>query len=291
MAVTECFEIVGRDGSEDKLTSKRYVRVFRILCDSPTDGAAIVLAHPELPQRGSTWESVDADGVVTDADLDAFCVDRQARSNNADWPGEWIVTCNYAGRGDPLLEPAEVEWSCTKYQVAMQKDWFGIWVKNSAGDPFESGITRDKTRFVVTIRQNVLDWDPVDALDYIDTTNEGVFLFDKHPPGFAAGLCKISDMGAVAVWKEDLSEIHYWKRTAKVEIDIDGWDAYVLDAGFNKVVDGRRVPIVFPGGAKPSSPVPLDNAGTPLGPAADPVYRPAFTRYAPKEWSPLGLDY
>lgn len=295
MAVAECHEITGRDGSEDKLTNKRYVRKFRVLCDSPTDGAALVLAHDELPQRGSTWESVDAEGTVTDYDEDAFCVDRKAESSNNDLYHEWIVTISYAGKGDPLLEPPEIETSCVKFQVAMQKDWYGVWVVNSAGDPYENGITRDRTRFVVTIRQNVLDFDMIDAIDYIDTTNENTVFQLSNPPGFKPGLCKISELAAVAIWLEDHSAVHYWKRTAKVEIDREGWDRLILDAGFNKRVSilgiPTRVPIILPGGGKLSGPVPLDGAGNQLIHPADPVYLPPFTPYAPKDWSPLGLEW
>jgi hypothetical protein len=125
MGIAQCREITGRDGSEDQLTLRRYTRVFQILTDRPGDGARTVLACPDLPSIGDTWESVDGMGVVIDADSDSFCVERRAMQNNRDWPMDWLVTCEYVGKSDPTMEPAEVSFAGVKYQVAMQKDIYG----------------------------------------------------------------------------------------------------------------------------------------------------------------------
>lgn len=291
MAVAECREIVGREAAEDKVKNKRYTRTFRVLCDLPTDGAGIVLAYPGLPQRGDVWQSLDADGIVTDVDLDAFCVDRRARSDNADWPGEWLVSCEYVGRGDPTLEPPRISVAGARYQVAVQKDAVDTPIVNSAGDPFEGGLTRDKTRPTITIVQNVLSFSVTD-LELVDTLNSLPELSSVLFPGLAAGTGKIADVSAEAVWLEDLSAIHFWTRTVRIEVNSEGWlPTRVLDAGFNKLgtVLGvpARIPIVLPGG-RPSSPVPLDGAGGVLTTGADPEYR-EFLMYPMADWTPLGL--
>jgi|GEM_PF-6272894 len=290
MAVVHCKEVVDRSGDIDKLSAKRYTRTFQLLTDSRTDGAAIVRDYAGLPDIGDAWESVNEFDVVTDIDVDAFCVEKRATQTNKDCPNDWTVKCEYVGKGDPTLEPAEVDWSCVKYQAAMQRDFYDVWVRNSAGDPFEGGITRDKTRFAVMIRKNVLTWDPAEALEYIDTTNQAIFLFASHFPGFAPGMCKLSDLNASAVWYEDLSGIHYWKRQAKIEISTEGWELKILDAGFRKLVSGATKPIMDTVGAKISSPALLDGSGAVVAPAGNPVWL-TFTPYEPKDWTPLALDY
>jgi hypothetical protein len=264
--------------------------MFRILCDSPTDGAALVLACPDLPELGDTWESVDGDGTVTDVDLDAFCIDRRAVANSQELYHEWIVTISYAGRGDPLLEPAEVTVTNAKYQIAIQEDANGTTIMNSAGDPFASGLTKDRTRFTINITQNVLYFDIVEASTLIDTVNADPMFFSSNPPGFEPGVCKLSGLSAAIVWKENLTEVDYWRRTAIVEISPEGWQAVLLDQGFHKVLDGTKSNILTAGGGKVSSPQLLDGLGWVLG-GGSPVYLPPFVLYPPADWSGLGLDW
>ncbi len=290
MAVMECNEITDRSGTKDSVQNKRYTRTFRILTDTTTRGSREVLDHAELPDYGDIWESVGPGGIVNDFDEDAFVTEKRVVSNNRDLYHEWIIAVEYVGRGDPTLEPPEVSWASVKFQAAYQKDVNDQFVVNSAGDPYEGGLTRDRTRFTVMIRQNVLTWNPVQAMEYLDTLNETLFLPIRHPPGFDPGLAKLSELNADAVWYADLGDIHYWKRQAKIEINLLGWRDKILDAGFNKLVGGVRVPIVLAAG-KPSSPVPLDGAGQPLPAGGDPEY---ITRdpYETKDWVvDLGLNY
>jgi hypothetical protein len=299
VAVAHFREITGRTGGDDKDRNKRYTRTFQILTDTTTDGAKQVLAFVFVPKLGAVWEEVDAAGVVVATDPEAFAVDRRADQTNKDHPCDWLVTVEYAGREDPVSEPPEVSWSCVKYQVQTQRDADDVWAVNSAGDPYEGGLTRDRSRMVVTIRKNVLFWDPQAALAYLDTLNEQMFLPVAHPPGFLPGLCKLSDIGADAVWREKRDSVLYWKRTAKVEIDLYGWQAKILDAGFHEKLDTpvtvfgvavKRRDIMLPGGGKPSSPVPLNGAGKKLAHDGTPVFN-QFSPYELADWSLLNIDY
>lgn len=292
MAVAECHEIVGREGSEDKITNKRYVRTFRILCDLPTDGAGEVLACPDLPQRGDVWEAVDAEGTVTDTDFDAFCVERRVSSSDPNWPGLWVVVCNYAGKGDPTLEPPRVVWSTVKFQKTFQKDVNNKRYATTLGEPFEGGRMRDATRFTLVIKRNVLTWDPIEALDFIDSVNQYAYLTTRHPPGFDPGTCKLSDLSADAVWLEDNSDIHYYEWTARIEFCKDGWDTKILNAGYevkNPSSPTGRSPFVNEAGRSPV-PVPLTESGDPLPSGAEPYYIP-FVEYLPANWGSLDLEF
>jgi hypothetical protein len=295
MPVVQVNEVVGREGFRDKDANKRYTRVFQVLTSLPTDGAKQVLESPFLPAYGSIWELVTFGGIVLDVDQEAFLVEKRPVQDDADNLQNWTVYCEYVGRGDPTLEPPEIDWSTTKYQKTTQRDWLGNFVANSAGDPYRDGLTRDASRLVVTIKKNVLTWDPATSLGFIDTTNDMVFLAARHPPGFAPGLCKLSDVGASAVWYENNAAIHYWKLVAKVEISPDGWNARKLDEGFQHLVSipfvgQERLPIYLPTGAKPSSPQPLDGEGSRLPPGGEPQFL-HFVPYEPKDWSLLNLDY
>lgn len=290
MAVVACNEVTGREGARDKNANKRYTRVFQVLTDAPTDGAKQVIEHPGLPGYGDIWELVTYGGDVLDQDQEAFLVEKRPAQTDPDNLLNWTVYCEYVGRGDPTLEPPEIDWDTQKWQKTTQEDVYGVFVANSAGDPYQDGLTADRSRFTVTIRQNVLTWDPVDAANYLDTLNEQMFLATAHPPGFLPALCKLSSLGASAVWYESNAAVHYWRRTAKVEVSLYGWRTRKLDEGFNEVVLGERVPIILPGGGKPASPVPLDGAGARIAPAGTPTYR-EFDGYPLADWTPLNLEY
>jgi hypothetical protein len=297
MAVVHVKEVTDRETSRDKNGNKRYVRTFQVLCDAATDGARIVLEAVGIPAYGDTWE----DTLAGDADLDAFVVDKRASQNDRENFQNWTVTVSYAGRTDPVSEPPEVSWATVKYQVAYQEDndTPAKKVVNSAGDPYEGGLLRDRARLVVTIRKNVLPaaWEGIDPTDYIDTTNELPYLATRFdaPNGVLPGLAKLSDLSADAVWIEDRSDVHFYRRTSKVEIDAYGWTQKVLDAGFNFLMPGGlwgfdKVPIILPAGGRPSSPYPLDGSGAPLGVGGTPVFN-TFVPHPSKDWTVIDVEY
>lgn len=303
MGVAHVKEVTDRDQSRDKIGNKRYTRTFQVLCDKQTDGAKVVLEDPDVPDYGDTWVQVESGGAVTDTDTDAFVVDKRASQNDRENLQNWTVTVSYAGRADPVREPPEVSWAAVKYQKAIAKDVKNLPIANKAGDPFEGGLTVDRSRMVLTIRQNVLDFDPTDAVTYLNTLNELPFLLPRHPPlGFLAGQCQLVDLSGELVWLEDaalLSEsgrtIHYWRRTAKVEVAYPDWTLRPLNAGFNQklavpVFGIDKVPIALPAGGRPSSPYPLDASGFMITSIGSATYL-AFEGYESKDWTPLNLEY
>lgn len=295
MAVVHVKEVTNRDTSRDVNSRKRYTRTFQVLTDTTTDGAKQVLEDPLIPAYGDTWEEVDAGAVVTDTDTDAFCVEKRATQNDADNFQNWMVTCEYVGVGDPTLEPAQVSFSNDRYQETTQRDVEDEWFRNSAEDFYESGFTRDRTRLVLHLVKNVLSFDPLNALQYVDTLNELPSFVARFPPGFAAQLCKLDSLTAEAVWYPDNSDIQYWRRTAQISIDARGWEVNVLDAGFHAIVTvpvigNARGKIIMPDGSTPSVPQPLNGTGGRLPVGGNPQYR-TFIKYRAVDWTPLNLDF
>jgi hypothetical protein len=66
-----------------------------------------------------------------------------------------------------------------------------------------------------------------------------------------------------------------------------GWDAKPLNAGMRQLIGGERKPINL-GGQEATTPVPLDNDGKPLDPAAAPIFL-EFKRYAATSFNGLGV--
>lgn len=297
MAVVHVKEITGRDSEEDMQSNKKDVRVFQALTSDPTDGAKLVLAHPDIPAVGDPWETYK-NGVMTAQDLDTRCVLRTAVQSDGENHQNWVVTCRYMGVGNPTLEPPKVSWSEDNWQETSNVDFNGNPVVNSAGEFFESGLTRDRTRGVVIIEQNVLDFDPIEAEQYRDTVNLENFLSARHPPGFPAGQCKIMSISAVPVFYPNYPQttaIHYWRRTVKVAIDRNGWSPAYVDAGFcERVAIGgvdELLPIIAKNGQPATTPQLLDGAGIALPPGSAPIFTNPFQRYEFKDWSALNIEY
>ena len=293
MAVAFIQEITGRDGSKDSDTNKRYRRTWVVRTDTPQDGASVVLAAPGVPVFNDTYNYLDDSdpfNPVPIYDLDAVVVDVQAIQDNPNDPRDWRVIVEYAGVGDPVSQPAEVEYSPTRYQKAILEDVNGVEIKNAAGDYFEGGITVDRTRFTLTIVKAVLTWNPVAALEYQDSLNQSWFLALAHPPGFAPQTCKLT-WGAKRVRRAGTASF-YWLRTAVIDIDREGWRTKLRNAGYREfnATQGKAVEIMRTPGVPISAPVLLAEDGAELPEGSTPATLP-FDGYTTKDWSGLGLEY
>lgn len=304
MAVIHCKEVSGRSGSGDLDTNHRYTRAWQVITDDPQDGAKTVIDHPGIPDYGDVYRVMRWDPVlevftadVVEEDVNAVVVSKRVTHDDPDNPNNWRVEVEYAGVDDPTAQPAEVEFEGVIYAESYIEDTDGKKVENSAGDPFESGLVRDQTRFVLTIAQNVLDgdWDPIAAEQYKDTLNEDPFLvgyFLTSPGGFPPGTCKLSRIGALRIRRSD-NQTFYWRRRVVIDIDSRGWTQKVRDAGFHELgpVTGKRRKIYTGPGEAASTPQLLNGEGARLQPG-DPVPDPLeFKPYRTKEWAALQLEY
>jgi hypothetical protein len=301
MAVAFIKEITGRSGSKDVDTNVRKRRTWIVRTDRPQDGADVVLAASPVAFNAAyqyTDDSVVPDVVRTDPQ--AVCVDIQVSQDNANDPQDWRLVAEYAGVDDPVSQPAEVDYSPTRYQKSLVTDLDDFPVVNTAGDPFDGGITVDRTRFTLTISKPVLTWDPVAAMEYQDSVNLGTFLAAVHPPGFAPGTCKLT-LSAKRVRRAGTSSF-YWLRTAVIDIDKEGWRVKVRNAGMNELYYGGeggelllgKGPIFLAAGQQATTPQLLNADGEYIGHIApgDPVPDPLeFRGYESKSWGALGLEY
>lgn len=295
MAVAFVEEITGREGSKDVDTNKRYRRTWIVRTTKPQDGASVVLAAPGIPVFNDPYQYLDdSDPLAPVAVIDntVVAVNISVAQDNPTDPQDWRIVVDYMGVEDPTAQPAEVEYSPTRYQKALVKDVAGVAVVNTAKDPFETGITVDRTRFTLTLTKAVLAWDPVAALEYQDSLNQFPFLQATHPPGFAGLTCKLN-LGAKRVRRKgtiNIPENFYWLRTSTIDIDKEGWKVKVRNAGFNEIVHGVKRQITD-GGVPVTSPQLLKADGSRL-PHGDPIPDPLeFDGYFVKDWSALGLEY
>jgi hypothetical protein len=301
MSVAYFQEITGRDISKDIETNKRGRRTFVIRTTEPVDGSSVVLA--DLVARGFTFNSIyrytdDSNPAlpIEITDDSVVIVNVAVSQDNPNDPRDWRGVVEYAGVEDPTAQPAEVEYSPTRYQKALVKDVNDVPVVNSARDPFESGITVDRTRFTLTITKAVSTWDPVAAAAYQDTVNLNSFLDVVHPPGFPPGTCKLT-LGAKRMRRKGNASF-YWLRTATIDIDLEGWKVKVRDAGYREAVFDPGNPTVITGqkpifvqpGVLASSPQLLKD-GKWVKPPELPPDPLEFDGYWLEVWAPLGLEY
>lgn len=302
MSVVFIQEITGRDGTKDVDTNKRYRRTWIVRTSSTTDGASVVLAAPGIPSFNSPYQYVGEDGTVQDPS--AVCVEVRVSQDNANDPLDWRVIADYVGIDDPTAQPADVDYSPTRYQKALVTDLDGRAVVNTAGDPFESGMTVDRTRFTLTIVKPVLFWDAAAADEFNDSVNLDTFIPSVGTTGFPAGTCKLV-WGAKRV-KRAGNNSFYWLRTSVIDINKEGWTVRLRNAGFKQLV--YNVPDPVPGVTVPidsrlimvgkgeyaTSPQLLDAAGRWIGPIKPGAAVPAplaFKGYYLKSWATLNLQY
>jgi hypothetical protein len=292
MSVELVNEITGRDGSQDVDTNKKYRRTFIVRTSTPQDGASVVLTAPGLPLFNDPYQYLDdSDPLdpVPVTDTAVVAVDIQVTQDNANDPQDWRVIVQYAGVEDPTSQPPDVDYSPVRYQKSLVVDLNDDPVVNSATDPFEGGITVDRTRFTLTITKAVDTFDPVAALAYQETLNQFSFLVAAHPPGFDPGTCKLT-LSAKRIRRKGTFSF-YWMRTAVIDIDREGWTVKVRDAGYNELVGGAKRIILISGGIQASSPQLLKPDGTKL-PTGDPIPNPLeFEGYETKDWTSLALEY
>jgi hypothetical protein len=321
--VVMCNEVSERSGDRDQNSNHRYQREFQVITSDATAGTGTVLDYIQANVANfsdintgtpvSVYEEFDlALGALVYTDVDSVCVSMSARQNDKNDLQNWIVTVYYVGLQDPTLEPAEIDSGDTKWQEAMIRDESVDPVTglpapvpccNSAGDPIDGGILRDRTRTTLVIVKNIPweMWDPVVAAGYKDTLNDYLFGLTWFPTGFPIGTVKLSSLTAKRIQRTDQLSF-YAQRRAFFEIDPHGWNAFVRDAGYFALdpTTGIKDAIRFPRTGVPASyPILLDGAGhllnsnwIPNFTTTPPVVFPAtgFVRYRQADWTQLNLE-
>jgi len=262
MAVISFKEIHdGRDsetsvrGSSQRVTTRRFTRVFRAVTNSNDDDGSVVKAYASCPRVGNLHPS----------DIGCWCQSVRAR-NESFSKTVWIVTALYSSEievsANPLSDPADIEWATEQFTRPYFKDRDGNWILNSAGDPFDPSVEGDDSRWVAVIQKNVSAV-PTWILTYRDAVNAAACVIDGVNVG--AGDAKIMAL-QISRWQER-NDVKYRVLTLNIAVDEDGWAKHTLDAGYRELdgTTGNRKNIHNDGDDElPSSPVSLDGAGSAL---------------------------
>lgn len=249
-------------------------RRFRVLMDDPEDGANEALSGTGVPGRGDVHDQ--------NSGLFAF----QGRADLEDPLNSrlrFIVNIEYQSptQADPAANPlddrAQVQWGDYTVSEVVEADLNGAPVLNTADDPFDPPLTRERHWPQVTITQNIslADWSAQQKLDYSDSIN-----VDNLP---IAGVWILANQALMIGFTGRLGERNgtvFYARTCVIAfapapttpasdgLPNNGWRPWILNAGYN-TNDGanNRTKIMLdngPGTAKyePTKPVPLNVAGT-----------------------------
>jgi len=175
----------------------------------------------------------------------------------------------------PWSAPPTVKWSSYTEEISCLKDRNGDPIRNKAGDPISPPPTRPISTPVAVVTRIEKSFNPLYITLYKDTVNE--FEWQGYPA--ESVLCKeiVGDRVVDPEWGVlwTVSYTFAFRPPVKAsndEVIVAGWDTQVLNAGYYyKRPDGWQSRIVVDG-VPASEPVPLDNDGAVLAPAADPVY-------------------
>lgn len=131
----------------------------------------------------------------------------------------------------------------------------GVPACNSAGDPVD-GLTEDRAlvKYTYTNTQVFLP-DFAKLLTYVNKTNKSEFL--------GAPARTVRCMGFSGEY-DDKNQL--WSISVEFLYDPEEWVVKYFDAGFNEIVDGKRLAILDIQGNPVSKPVPLDGSGKAVDP-------------------------
>jgi hypothetical protein len=284
MAVTNV-SIQRRTGGEQLTQGKRvrtYTATYKVSCSTLDEDPVTVLAAAGLPTLASTWPG----------DGGAYCVSRkpeQDELNNA-----WTVTLEYTSNPDvrtepdeeeaenPLLRPAVIDRGPVSRQRIVVKDTDGWYVLNSAGEPFNPPVEREEHAPAFSISKNLAFWPAAAELAYTDSIALG-----SKGLIYGARVGKFNGFSGREAFENGYS---FWQVTGEFELDWEGWNKPLIDAGYNEKFDDGvlfyLMPILGANGERPAQPVLLDGSGVPDPYRATP-YELAFKKYREEDHSAL----
>lgn len=284
--VQEAFE--DRELSAKALAETTNRRTFYVLSSDPQQGPEDIRDIADLPHIGDVYRSYRG-RLMTGL----YVTDVRVKQR-PEHPCEWRVDVEYSTRFDsavggggagggspgsggggaggeakqenPTLRQPEIRWGSNKVMRAATHTVFPseLPIKNSAGDVFDPPPEKEEVRLTLHISRNEATFDARKVFDFVSTVNETDWL------GFDDRTVKCNGITADLQFE---SGYYFYRVNYDFEIKEDGWDLKLLDAGFNKLVAGKRVVIIDESTGRPyTTPALLDGAGMPLGAGAAPVF-------------------
>jgi hypothetical protein len=204
-------------------------------------------------------------------------------SQDAEKPTHWTATAKYgvstwqggvSGGGDnsnPLDQIPVPVWTSERYEVPMDEDVEGDTIVNSAGDRYSPPQMQFVYRQTLIYERNEADFSQALANVFRNTVNVATW------NGIPAKEIACTNITGTPMFHPIIG-IYY-----KVKYEFELWDGgitgpdaatrKVLDAGWNEVVGGERVPIINKDLSVPGDVPLLDGAGGRLSTSGTPVYR------------------
>jgi hypothetical protein len=308
MGVIECKEILeDRTGGWNRLWQRTYKRSFRVECSSRYDGPYQIRLSGVVPGIGTRYFVSP-----TEFDDGSFVESHEYKCEHAGPNPEgstWVVGVSYSPYdsstfgSDPTLWPIRVSYGSKDYEKLVEVDQDGNAIRNSAGDRFETPVTVDDGRDLITVTRNepVSTFDPSLPRLYRNTVNKSPW------NGFETHAVKCNSVVTSDPQYDSNNRVWYYTVTYVFEamyLDPDqspqGWAKYILDQGYMQIDvddDGfgytdptfTKTKILTEKGEPITDPALLDGNGQRLGTGDDPVFL-NFNVYRESEFNDLNLD-
>lgn len=243
-----------RKGLFAEFNNRRFINQYVVRTDNVEDRADTIRQAADVPKLGDPFEAGN------DTDADAVCTDVRVVPTSES-PFVWHVFAIYEtdrevplNVEDPILVPADIQWSFVKYERVIVRDYLGHPLVNSSGEWFDPPHTTEDTRPVLTITRNEAGFNPALALLYQDACNSDVFL------GVQPLYAKIATINGLK--QKDGGKV-YWQVTYEIEFRRESFAQFVLDQGFRGPPPEYRI-FTDVTGYPLSDPTLLNGKGAPL---------------------------
>lgn len=300
------------NGQTAKLSSDapiEYSAVYRVTTNNESDGPQVVLAGFTAKRLGDHYSfGNDSDASATLKEISP----RRVNGNRL----LWEVVCTFKGAesekpeekedssGNPSNNPLDWrdEWELTfaQHQAPVWKaelvfpvgaDGIGLGIRrppesevpsNSAGEPFNPGLTKDDSILVVRRTSYREKFDTQEASNWQDIVNPGPILLNLNDYNLTlridrrcgkiqnyGGSFNVATIPATTTTPE--RRVKYWKRVLEVHVRRDTWLAEVADLGRREATGATPAGAHgydqndFPPGTAPLESI-KDPKGEPVGP-------------------------
>lgn len=283
----------------------------------------------DIPKIGDPWP-IGADEEEEEAEFHCDSIDW---SNT--FPDEfWILRVRYTDRAKGVNPPdpeevtdfwTDIQYGLSSWSVDVENDVGNQKpVRNAAGDRFQDAITADRYAPQITLTKASINPPVTEVSDYSGTINKTIITVGgiaikphcglltitsrnnqdpnypwistytvriiRNPMQVGANLIKVSEEGG-------------WETAAIGKDEDAGWDAMILNTGYNEIPEDQttKVPIYIDkdptdpskGKARPTDPQMLDDVGAlmPLTDLAQPsqIYWYRWQRYPEADWTNIKM--
>lgn len=273
--------LIKQSGGENK-DGPTYTLVYDIATTTDADG-------PGMVQTYSGWSYGDLYVIGNDSDPRARVISiatDQLGTNRR----HWTVTVEFGDPGEedqenPLNDPPDVSWDYEDRQQAIDRDFNGVWLRNSAGDPFEEIVYVDDFRRKLTITRKEASF-PIAVADAL-----GNRLNAATWQGYPAKQVKLQPITAQKAYHTNIGAywvVKYDFTFAPIAAD---WKRYIRDTGIHEIdlITGYKRRIILDDDSLAAVRVDLDGTGVRLPNGDTPIYK-EFEVLGTADFSLLNLD-